>query len=241
MLALDPLAEGLADPNSYGFRVARSPADAIAQCFTVLSNRFAPQWILEGDIRACFDRIAHTWLVAHAPMDPTILRKWLKTGYLEKQILHPTDEGSPQGGPISPVLANLTLNGLETLLRERFPQSHEKSHTKVNLVRFADDFIITGASKELLEQEVKPLVEAFMRERGLELSQEKTVITPIAEGVDFLGQNVRKYDGKLLIKPSHKSVKALLDKVRTLVKANKQAKTGNLILQLNSLLRGWAQ
>ena len=241
LLALDPVAEVLADPNSYGFRVARAPADAIAQCFTVLSNRLAPQWILEGDIRACFDRIAHAWLVAHAPMDPTILRKWLKAGYLEKHILHPTDEGAPQGGPISPVLANLTLNGLETLLREHFPQSHEKSHTKVNLVRFADDFIITGASKELLEQEVKPLVETFMRERGLELSAEKTVITHIAEGFDFLGQNVRKYDGKLLIKPSKKSVKTLLDKIRKLVKATKQAKTGNLILQLNSLLRGWTQ
>src|SRR5438552_19013365 len=125
-------------------------------------------------------------------MDTAILRKWLKAGYLEKHILHPTDEGSPQGGPISPVLANLTLNGLETLLRERFPQLHEKSHTKVNLVRFADDFIITGASQELLEQEVKPLVEAFMRERGLELSQEKTVITHIAERFNFLGHNVLK-------------------------------------------------
>jgi RNA-directed DNA polymerase len=241
LLALDPIVEVLADPNSYGFRVGRAPADAIAQCFTVLSNRFAPQWILEGDIRACFDRISHTWLVAHTPMDATILRKWLKAGYLEKHILHPTDEGSPQGGPISPVLANHTLNGLETLLRERFPQTHETSHTKVNLVRFADDFIITGASKELLEQEVKPLVETFMRDRGLELSPEKTVITHIAEGCDFRGQNVRKYDGKLLIKPARKSVKALLDKGRALVKANKQAKTGNLILHLNSLLRGWAQ
>ncbi len=241
LLALDPVAEVLADPNSYGFRVARAPADAIAQCFIVLSNRFAPQWILEGDIRACFDRISHAWLVAHVPMDTAILRLWLKAGYMEKRILHPTDEGSPQGGPISPVVANLTLNGLETLLRDRFPRTHEKSQTKVNVIRFADDFIITGASWEVLEDEVKPLVDAFMRERGLELSPEKTVITHIAEGFDFLGQHVRKYDGKLLITPSKKSVKALLDKIRALVKANKQAKTGNLILQLNSLLRGWAQ
>src|SRR5207244_7443133 len=137
------------------------------------------------------------------------------------------------GGVISPVLANLTLNGLETLLRERFPQLHEKSHTKVNLVRFADDFIITGDSKELLEQDVKPLVETFMKERGLELSTEKTVITHIAEGFDFLGQNIRKYDGKLLIKPSKRSVKRVLSKVRTLVQTHKQAKAGNLILQLN--------
>ncbi|GAC1644605.1 MAG: group II intron reverse transcriptase/maturase [Chloroflexota bacterium] len=241
LLALDPVAEVLADRKSSGFRVARSPADAIAQCFTVLGNRFAPQWILEGDLRACFDRISHEWLLAHVPLDKAMLRKWLKAGYLEKQILHPTEKGSPQGGPISPVLANLTLNGLETLLRDHFPQSHQKSHTKVNLVRFADDFIITGDSKELLEQEVTPLVETFLRERGLELAAEKTVITHIAEGFDFLGQNVRKYDGKILIKPSKKNVKTFLDKIRALMKANRQAKTGNLILQLNPLIRGWAQ
>jgi len=117
-----------------------------------------------------------------------LIKQWLKAGYVDNGVFHDTPTGTGQGSVISPVLANLTLNGLETLLREHFPQSHEKSHTKVNLVRFADDFIITGASQELLEQEVKPLVEAFMRERGLELSQEKTVITPIEDGFDFLGQ-----------------------------------------------------
>jgi RNA-directed DNA polymerase len=145
------------------------------------------------------------------------------------------------GGIISPVLANLTLTGLEPLLRSRFPQSHAKSTTKVNTIRFADDFIITGASQELLEQEVKPLVEAFLGERGLELSAEKTVVTHITEGFDFLGQNVRKYDGKLLIKPSKHSVKTFVDKVRTVVKTHLQAKAGNLICLLNPLLRGWAQ
>ncbi|MGH9206687.1 MAG: reverse transcriptase domain-containing protein, partial [Acidimicrobiales bacterium] len=241
LLARDPVAEVRADPHSYGVRVARAPADAIAHCCIVLSNRFAPQWIREGDIRACFDRMSHAWLVAHVPMDTAILRLWLKAGYMEKRILHPTDEGAPQGGPISPVVANLTLNGLETLLRDRFPRTHEKSQTKVNGIRFADDFIITGASREVREDEVTPLVDAFMRERGLELSSAKTVITHIAEGFDFLGQHVRQYDGKLLITPSKKRVKALLDKIRALVKATKQAKTGTLILHLNSLLRGWAQ
>lgn len=241
LLALDPIAEVTSDPNSYGFRLGRAPADAIAHCFTVLSNRYAPQWIFEGDIRACFDALSHDWLVAHVPMDKAMLQKWLKAGFMEKHILHPTSEGAPQGGPLSPVLANLTLTGLEPLLRNQFPQSHAKSTTKVNTIRFADDFIITGASKELLEQEVKPLVEAFLRERGLELSVEKTVVTHITEGFDFLGQNVRKYDGKLLIKPSKKNVKTFLDKVRTVVKTHPQAKAGNLICLLNPLLRGWAQ
>jgi RNA-directed DNA polymerase len=137
------------------------------------------------------------------------------------------------------VAANLTLDGLEPLLRARFPQTRQKSTTKVNLVRFADDFIITGASREVLEDDVKPLVEAFLRERGLTLSPTKTVITHIATGFDFLGQHVRKYHGKLLITPARKSVKTLLDAVRALVRANRQAKTGNLISQLNRLLRGW--
>jgi RNA-directed DNA polymerase len=241
LLALDPSAEVTSDPNSYGFRCERSPADAIAQCFIVLSNRSAPQWILDGDIRSCFDEISHDWLLAHVPMDTALLRKWLKAGFIEKHALHPTEAGTPQGGPLSPMAANLTLNGLEPLLRARFPPTRQTSTTKVNLVRFADDFIITGASREVLEDEVKPLVESFLRERGLSLSPEKTVITHIAAGFDFLGQHVRKYDGKLLIKPSKKSVMALLTQVRALVKANRQAKVGNLICQLNPLLRGWAQ
>ena len=196
---------------------------------------------MEGDIRSCFDEISHDWLLAHVPTDRAILQKWLTAGYLDKYALHPTEAGTPQGGPLSPVAANLTLTGLEALLRARFPQTHHKSTTKVNLVRFADDFIITGASREVLENEVKPLVETFLRERGLSLSAEKTVITHIATGFDFLGQHIRKYGGKLLIMPSKKSVKALLDHVRMVVKANRQAKAGNLICQLNALLRGWAQ
>jgi RNA-directed DNA polymerase len=239
LLALDPIAEVTGDPNSYGFRHERAPADAIAQCFTLLSNRHAPPWVLEGDIRSCFDEISHAWLLAHVPTDTTILRKWLRAGYLDRGTLHPTEAGTPQGGPLSPVAANLTLDGLEPLLRARFPQTRQKSTTKVNLVRFADDFIITGASREVLEDDVKPLVEAFLRERGLTLSPTKTVITHIATGFDFLGQHVRKYHGKLLITPARKSVKTLLDAVRALVRANRQAKTGNLISQLNRLLRGW--
>src|SRR5258708_20840534 len=117
VLALDPISETLADPNSYGFRKGRSTADAIAQCFTLLSKKNKPQWILEGDIKACFDRIDHDWLLAHVPMDREILKKWLKSGYLQGSVFYPTEEGTPQGGIISPVLANLALDGMERLLR----------------------------------------------------------------------------------------------------------------------------
>lgn len=243
LLALDPIAETTADPNSYGFRPERSCADALEQCFCMLAKQTSPQWILEGDIKACFDRISHDWLLANAPMDKGILRKWLKAGYMDKYTLHPTEEGTPQGGICSPVLANLTLDGLERMLQEHFrntTRASRKTRSKVHLVRYADDFIVTGNSKELLENEVKPLVETFMRERGLELSQEKTHITHIEAGFDFLGQNVRKYNGKLLIKPSKKSVKAHLDSIRKLIKDNPTDTAGHLITLLNPIIRGWA-
>ncbi len=170
-----------------------------------------------------------------------MLEKWLKAGFMEKHVLYPTESGTPQGGICSPVLANMTLDGLEQVLREVIrPTTRKGSKALVHLVRYADDFLISGSSKEVLEQEVKPAVEQFLRERGLTLSQEKTVITHIENGFDFLGQNVRKYHGKLLIKPSKESVQSLLEKVRTLVKANKQAPAGKLIVQLNPIIRGWA-
>jgi RNA-directed DNA polymerase len=245
LLALDPIAETTADPNSYGFRSGRAPADAIEQCFNTLAKTASPVWVLEGDLRACFDTISHEWLEAHIPMDKAILHKWLKAGFMEKGVLHPTEEGCPQGGICSPVIANMTLDGLEGCLRAAFPRQawdgHKQYCPKVNLCRFADDFVITGATKELLEEGIKPIVEAFMRERGLVLSPEKTVITHIATGFDFLGQNIRKYNGKLLIKPSAKSIKSLLRKVRAVIKANKSATAGALICQLNPLILGWAQ
>lgn len=197
--------------------------------------------MLEGDIKACFDRISHDWLLTHVPMDNIILRKWLKAGFIEKTILKPTEEGTPQGGIISPVLANFALDGLEKKLREKYPKASTLSRkAKANLVRYADDFIITGSSKELLEKEVKPLVEQFMHERGLELSQEKTKITHIDDGFNFLGQNVRKYNGKVIAKPSTKNVAAFLNKVREIIKSQAQATAGNLVAQLNPIIRGWA-
>ena len=215
LLALDPIAETTADPNSYGFRTGRSTADAIEQCFTVLSRGDRAQWVLEGDIKACFDRISHDWLLAHIPIERTILQKWLSAGYMERHVFHPTEAGTPQGGIISPVLANLTLDGIERELRARYPAKSLKARqAKVNFVRYADDFVVTGRSKEVLETEVKPLIERFLRERGLELSQEKTSITHIEQGFDFLGQTIGKYHGKLFISPAKKNIKTFLAKVR---------------------------
>jgi RNA-directed DNA polymerase len=244
LLALDPVVETTSDNNSYGFRQKRSCADAMEQCFKALVKPH-PQWILEGDIKSCFDRISHDWLLTHVPMDRAILQKWLKSGYMEKHVLHETMDGTPQGGIISPALSNCALNGLERLLKEKFPtKPHSSLGGKlpcVNLVRYADDFIITGRTKELLEGEIKPLVEQFLQERGLELSPAKTVITHVEKGFDFLGQNVRKYpNGKLLIKPSQKNVKTFLGGIRKTIKAALGMSAADLIHQLNPKIMGWA-
>ena len=241
LLALQPVAETLADPHSYGFRPERCTADALVYCHILFSAKKGAEWALEGDIKACFDKISHAWLLAHIPIEKAILRKWLKAGYMEKNVLHATEEGTPQGGTISPVIANMALDGLSQHLQERFPRSKHGNSPKVNLARYADDFIVTGASKELLEQEVKPLIETFMQERGLSLSQEKTVITHIEDGFDFLGQQVRKYkNGSVLTTPAKKNVKAFLKKVRGIIEKNKASSAGQLIEKLNPVIRGWA-
>src|SRR6516164_8859888 len=137
LLGLDPIAETLADGHSYGFRLERCCADALDQCHKILRNPTGPKWILEGDIKACFDRISHNWLLDHIPMDKELLRKWLKAGFLEKQSLFATMEGTPQGGIISPVLANRTLDGLQQLLEQRFgTRGHRRDEAKVHLVRY---------------------------------------------------------------------------------------------------------
>lgn len=245
LLALAPVVETTADKNSYGFRQQRSCADAMEQCFKALRSANT-QWILEGDIKSCFDKIPHDWLLAHVRMDRVILQKWLKSGYMEKHVLHDTTDGTPQGGIISPALANCALDGLERLLREKYPagkrlKSLGGEKPCVNLVRYADDFVITSKSKELLEGEIKSLVEHFLQERGLELSPTKTVITHVEHGFDFLGQNVRRYpNGKLLIKPSKKNVKTFLEGIRRTIKDAHGVSAADLIDHLNPKIRGWA-
>ena len=244
LLGLEPVAETTSDPNSYGFRRNRSTADAMGQIFVCTSRKASAQWVLEADIEGCFDHINHEWLVRHVPMNKTILRKWLKAGVVHQGRLSPTEEGTPQGGIISPTLANMALNGLEGGLIEhlgaRFGRSKIKG-LKVNVIRYADDFVVTGSSRELLESEIRPWIEAFLAQRGLRLSLEKTKVVYMDEGFDFLGWNFRKYKGKLLIKPSKKNVKAFYSKVRGILKTHISVKQEDLIAKLNPVLRGWAQ
>ena len=236
LLALNPVAEVRADPNSYGFRPHRSTADALSECFCIFAKKHSARVVLDADIKSCFDRISHAWLVEHVPMDKAILRKWLAAGYVEDAVLYRTEEGTPQGGIISPVLANLALDGLERVAREAAPR-----RSLVNVVRYADDFVVTARTPELLRDRIVPAISAFLAERGLELSAEKTRITDIETGFDFLGATVRKYGrGKLLMTPSRASVKAFLGGIRGLIKAHVGDTLQELIRLLNPRIRGWA-
>ena len=174
LLALEPIAETIVDKNSYGFRPNRSCADAIEQCFITLAKKSSAQWVLEGDIKSCFNTISHRWLYDNIPMDKIILKQWLESGYIEDQQLKATLEGVGQGSVISPTLLNLTLRGLEAAII-----AATKPKDKVHIVFYADDFVVTGATREILEVTVKPLIINFLKERGLELSEEKTLITHI--------------------------------------------------------------
>jgi RNA-directed DNA polymerase len=232
--ALDPIAECTADKCSNGFRKKRCVQDAIDGCYNALRLKGSAEWILEGDIKGCFDNINHDWMLQNVPCNKDKLRLWLKAGYMEKSMFYPTTAGTPQGGIASPTLANTALDGLEKMLNSKF-----KKNQKIHIVRYADDFIITGKSNELLEQAIKPAIKSFLLERGLELSEEKTKLTNINDGFDFLGFNIRKYKGKLLTRPSKSAIKGIKEKIRKTFKDNKMSKTDNLIKQLNPIIRGW--
>lgn len=242
LLALDPVSETLADRNSYGFRKVRSAHDALEQCFTALGKPSkSAQWVLEADIKGCFDHISHEWMLKNIPMDKQMLSKWLKSGYVEQGSLFPTVEGTPQGGIISPTLANMVLDGLEKRLADSFPKKQTAGvlfNPKVNLIRYADDFVVTASTKEVAEK-AKVVAAEFLAERGLQLSPEKTHVVHISEGFTFLGQNVRLYSDKVLVKPSKESLLRIYDKVRDIVNQNKSVEQSTLIRMLNPVIQGW--
>ena len=235
LLTLEAIAETRADANSYGFRYYRACRDAIAQCFCSLAKSYSPQWILDADIKACFDEISHKWLLENIPMDKRMLQQWLKCGYFQDSKLFPTNAGTPQGGILSPTLANMTLDGLEAVIKKSCP-----SRRKVNFIRYADDFIVTAESRELLGNNIIPAIKDFLKPRGLKLSEEKTKIVRIEQGFDFLGQNLKKYRNRLIITPSKENTKSFLEKVKTVIKKCYGRKTTDLINQLNPMILGWA-
>lgn len=238
-LALLPVAETLADPSSFGFRPKRCTADAHVRCYGLLAKQRSPEWIFDADIESCFDRISHDWLLANIPMDKAILKLWLKAGYLEDRGFFYTHEGTPQGGIISPTLANMTLDGLERTAQEAVPARTQQGRSKVHVVRYCDDFIVTARSKTDLVGKVIPAIEAFLAERGLRISSEKSKIVHISTGFDFLGGHVRKYNGKFLTKPTKENTLRVARECRDIMKKHRASKTEVMIHDLNSRLRGW--
>lgn len=234
-LALDPICEATSDPFSYGFRQGRSCQDACERLFIAFTGRNRADWALEGDIKGCFDHISHEWLMKNIPMDRRVLKQFLKAGYIFDRKLFPTSEGTPQGGAISPTLANMVLNGMDSLLKEHFGPN-----SGITVVRYADDFVVSTHTEEEAH-EAKTVLIQFLAERGLELSEEKTVVTHITDGFDFLGFNFRRYSNdKLIIKPSKKAFDSIKSKVREIVLGHGKAESqGRIIIKLNPVVRGW--
>lgn len=231
-LALQPVAETLADSRSFGFRLFRSAQDASQYIYVCLRHKTGAEWILEGDIKACFDNISHQWLKDNILIDTSILNQFLKSGFIYDNTLFPSNTGTPQGGLISPILANMALDGMENLIMEKYPKM------KVHFIRYADDFVVTAPTREIAE-EIKVLISDFLITRGLTLSDSKTKISHINEGFDFLGWNIRKYKGVLLMKPSKESVKRITRKIGDVLHKAASWRQDEVIKMLNPIIIGW--
>lgn len=239
LFALDPLAETHADPHSYGFRKYRCTTDAVTRCAEIWQSEERPAWVLEADIERCFDTISHDWLLVHVPLDPAVLRAWLTAGYVEHGQHYTPACGLPQGAILSPTLANLALDGLERVITAAAEQGRRAA--PVFFVRYADDFIVFSRSKRVLRRRVQPCIAAFLRKRGMRLSAEKTRLTRLTRGFDFLGYTIRARRDALHLAPTTDSLARVLQKVEAVLRANAEAPVAAVIEALNPLLRGWAR
>lgn len=243
--ALEPEWEARFEANSYGFRPGRCTMDAIEAICKTLIHKGSSQWILDADISGCFDHIGHEPLLERIPVFATTVRKWLKAGVVEFGHYAETAVGTPQGGVISPLLANIALDGMERLFgcerpdgTLRPPAFRGGLDKGINLIRYADDFVVTAPTRERLESYVIPRLTEFLRARGLQLSESKTCLVHRDEGFDFLGFTIR-YRKQLLITPQKKKVLGHLATIKDYLKTRKQAPAGQVIKDLNPMIRGW--
>lgn len=257
--AIEPQFEAIFESNSYGFRPAHSVHDAIEDIFTCLGQK--RKWVLDADIKGCFDNIDHNHLLnlIDGRTTQSTIKQWLKAGIMENQDFQPSIIGTPQGGIISPLLANIALEGMEgylyEMLRKKGYRSHDIRQGQIRIVRYADDFVVMHKNKKVIEDS-KLIIAEWLKKRGLELSEEKTRIVHSTDGFDFLGFNVRHYENKtsgyearnfanqqgfkLLIKPSNKSIKAHSDKIKQILKQMKAATQEAVIKKLNPIIKGWS-
>jgi RNA-directed DNA polymerase len=242
---LEPEWESQFEPNSYGFRIGRSCQDAIAQCFNNLvdnSRGARHTWVLDVDLSGFFDNIAHEPILTQIGTHPArkLIKEWLKAGYIYEGIKNPTDKGTPQGGSISPLLANIGLHGLENLITStKLPKDKWGNRLKLGFVRYADDFIVTSRDKENLEDALIQ-IKQWLSKRGLEINEEKTRIIHIKDGFNFLGFNLRQYKGKLLIKPQKEKVLQFCREIGRIISSCATWTQQNLINKLKPILLGFA-
>jgi RNA-directed DNA polymerase len=258
LLSLDPIVEEMSDNYSFGFRKFRSTADAIQRIRTMLDKPKSPRWIWDADIEKCFDNISHEFLEKEincitCPKAEEYVLKWLKAPIIEKGIKTFPKRGTPQGAIISPLLCNMSLNGLENAVREGMPSPNSTAGKKLKgswVMRYADDFIVTSNCKEKLLGKHVPQVTSFLSERGLNISEKKSRIINLEfEELNFLGWNIslkkrdlrknqyKKSDKILIIKPSKKSIKRFKKRIKDKFRLNKPIRA--LIKDLNPILRGW--
>lgn len=253
-LALEPEWEARFESHSHGFRPGRRCMDAIWHIWNsirVVGTYQKSEWILDADISGCFDNINHDALLKRIPVFRETVKRWLKSGIIEFGKYYQTKSGTPQGGIISPLLANIALDGMERLFGSEnskgnysVPSDRGGKNKGLNLIRYADDFVVTAPSREKIVDYVLPKLRFFLKERGMELNKAKTKIIHRDEGFDFLGFNIRQYHGKTrdvcLVKPSKSAVKQHLNHMKTVISTNKQMKADELVSKLNPIIRGWA-
>ncbi|MBK1736268.1 group II intron reverse transcriptase/maturase [Halorhodospira abdelmalekii] len=248
MSALEPQWEAKFEASSYGFRPGRGCHDAIGKIFSICSPKNRKKWVVDADIKGAFDNIGHASLLKAIGSFPAreLLKQWLKAGYMQDGRFNTTDTGTPQGGVVSPLMANIALHGMGEALGMKF--NHQGSSIgKRNFVRYADDFVIFCESQEDAEA-AKEEMAAWLAPRGLAISEEKTKIVHLSEGFDFLGFNIRqypasatsKYGWKLIIKPSNEAVKKLKRKMKAVWISHKGQGVGPILKALNPIIRGWA-
>src|SRR6266851_127112 len=246
--ALEPAWEAKFEGTSYGFRPGRSCHDAIEKIYRLARPNKTKKWILDADIRGAFDHISHDYLLKAIGPAPgrELIKQWLKAGYVEQEMFHATERGTPQGGVVSPLLANIALHGMEEAIGVTYDDEDHIRDARA-IVRYADDFVCFCESREDAEQVQKILVE-WLKERGLSLSEEKTRVVHLTEGFDFLGFNIRhspapqtsRTGWKLLSKPSKESVKEVQEKLKDQWNKAQGGNVQSVLTKLNPITRGWA-
>jgi len=236
--------EAILEPNVMGFRPGRSTQDAIKRIYHELDRK--DRVILDADLSGFFDNIKHDAILNRSDVFSRVIKRCLKAGIIDRGKVQKTTRGIVQGSPISPVLANIALHGLQELFgafengRYILPSYKRGYNRNVCVVRYADDFVITAPSKNILEQWVLPKLRKFLGERGIQLNEEKTKIATKREGFNFLGFTIEKPRRKLYIRPQDEKIKKFLNHLREIVWSNKQTEQRKLIRKLNPVLRGWA-